>query len=224
MRHEPIVAVPPLSNAEIDELRDLLDSIAPPLQPLDIDALDGFLAGVVLQQPSPNEGAWLPLVTDGHRRPLPVSVDAARLNALVRRRHTELEAAVAHRRWFDPWILEPDAGADSPSAAVAGWVTGFAAAIEQFPSLAQRHDAPVIEALALLYRHLDPDDLVDADDLQATIELMEPPIDIVQSIEDLVQATLLLSDVTRPLPRRIGGDASPRRIRAAPRTKIPRRR
>jgi uncharacterized protein len=93
-------------------------------------------------------------------------------------------------------------------------VTGFASAIEQFPALAERHDPPVLEALALLYRHLDADDLVDADDLLAVIELMEPPTELVQAVEDLVQATLLLADVTRPLPRRARSAVRARRPRA----------
>ena len=49
--------------------------------------------------------------------------------------------------------------------------------------------------LALLYRHLDVDDLEDADALLAEIESLEPPADLAAAVEELVRATLLLADV-----------------------------
>jgi len=222
-RHGPVAVVPSLGDAEIGELRDLLEAIEPPLQPLEIDALDGFLAGVVVQWPPPREHEWLPLIADADRRALPPHFNSARLHALVRQRHAEIESAVAQRRWFDPWVLEPDDGAASASDAVLAWVAGFATALENFPDLAERNDAQVIEALALVYRYLDPDDLTDADDLLAVIELMEPPTDIAHAVEDLVQATLLLADVTRPLSKLIRTEVAPRRIRGVHRSKTPHR-
>jgi len=47
----------------------------------------------------------------------------------------------------------------------------------------------------LLYRHLDPGDLEDADTLLAEIEALEPPADLASAVEELVRATLLLADV-----------------------------
>ena len=64
-------------------------------------------------------------------------------------------------------------------------------------------DAPeLLEPLALVYRHLDPDDLEDADDLLAEIESLEPPADLTAAVEELVRAMLLLADVSRPRPHR----------------------
>ncbi len=74
--------------------------------------------------------------------------------------------------------------------------------METFPDLLAVDDDPaVIEPLALIYRHLDPDDLEDADALLAEIETLEPPADLAESVEGLVRATLLLADVARERSR-----------------------
>ncbi|HZE92311.1 MAG TPA: YecA family protein, partial [Rhizobacter sp.] len=155
---------------------------------------------------------WLPHVTDADGRPLPAGFNASRLHALAERRHAELNDAIARRQWFDPWVfeLEHDAGSDAaghdeddatPQAvdAVYPWVAGFATALELFPALMQLDAQALTEALALVYRHLDADDLEDADDLLAEIDTLEPPLDLSEAVEGLVRATLLLADVARPV-------------------------
>ncbi|WP_393938240.1 hypothetical protein [Piscinibacter sakaiensis] len=57
------------------------------------------------------------------------------------------------------------------------------------------------EALVLLYRHLDPEDLEDADAILETIETLEPAEDLATAVEELVRATLLLADIGRPQRR-----------------------
>jgi uncharacterized protein len=198
------------TDRDIHDLQALLDAVPPPFEPLDVSALDGFLVGVVLQPTTVPPARWLPYVIDvDDGRAPPAGFDTARLHALVLRRHAELEAAVAQRQWFDPWVFElaPD---DPPSAALVGWVAGFAAAASHFPALLERSDAAVLEPLALLYRHLDPDDLEDADQLLEAIDELEPPADLAEGVEDLVRATLLLADVSRPRPSK-GAPVSPRR-------------
>jgi uncharacterized protein len=203
-------AIEPLTAQELDELQAMLDRVPAPLEPLDVSMLDGYLCGVLLQpQPVP-ESRWLAHVTDADGRALPPRFDAAPLHALVRRRHAELDDAIARRQWFDPWVfeLEEDAADAAPHddesappavAAVYPWVAGFATAQEFFPAL-MRFDADAItEPLALLYRHLEPDDLEDADELIEEIESLEPPVDLTEAVEGLVRATLLLADVSRPL-------------------------
>jgi uncharacterized protein len=210
-------AAAPLTEAELDELQDLLDTVPEPLEPLDVSMLDGFLCGVLVQ-PQPIEAKrWRAYVTDADGRALPPGFDAARLHELALRRHAELNAAIGQRRWFDPWVfeLDDDPQADAADArghegdedadippeidAVYPWVAGFATALELFPAL-MRHDASALtEPLALLYRHLAPDDLEDADELLAEIETLEPPVDLEEAVEGLVRATLLLADVGRPL-------------------------
>jgi len=204
-----------LTEAELDELQHLVDAVPAPLEPLDVSMIDGFLCGVLLQ-PQPIAAArWLPFVTDADGRALPRAFDASRLHALVQRRHAELDAAIGQRRWFDPWVFEladenggendeerDDESDDSaPPAidAVYPWVAGFATALESFPGLMALDAAALTEPLALVYRHLAPDDLEDADELLAEIESLEPPADLSEAVEELVRATLLLADVSRPL-------------------------
>ena len=70
--------------------------------------------------------------------------------------------------------------------------------METFPGLMALDAPALLEPLALIYRHLDPQDLEDADALLETIEGLEPPADLTQAVEELVRATLLLADVSRP--------------------------
>lgn len=206
----PTGHAPPLDERDIDELQAALDRVPTPLEPLDVSMVDGFLCGVLLQpQPVP-ESQWLPHLSDADGRALPASFDATRLHALARRRHAELNGAIAKRQWFDPWVFEmgaedgsdaPDDDGDAPheTDAVYPWVAGFATAQEFFPGLMRLDAAQLTAPLALLYRHLEPDDLEDADELIEEIESLEPPVDLAAAVEELVRATLLLADVSRPL-------------------------
>jgi uncharacterized protein len=189
-----------LTERDLEALQEALDHVPAPLEPLDVSALDGFLCGVLLQPRRVAEATWMPHVTDADGRSLPPGFDARPLQALARRRHAELDAAIQARHWFDPWVFELEGEDGSPSDAVVGWVAGFATAMEFFPDLMALDAQKLREPLALLYRHLDPDDLEDADDLIEEIESLEPPADLAEAVEDLVKATLLLADVSRPLP------------------------
>ena len=200
--------VTPLDERDLDELQALLDRVPAPLEPLDVSMVDGFLCGVLLQPQPVSAAQWLPHLTDADGRALPASFDATRLQALVVRRHAELDDAIVNRQWFDPWVFElaptddDDDDDDAPheTDAVYPWVAGFATAQEFFPGL-MRLDAKALTApLAMLYRHLDPDDLEDADDLIEEIESLEPPADLSAAVEELVRATLLLADISRPRP------------------------
>ncbi len=196
----------PLSEHEIDALQTLLDNVPEPLAPLDLGMVDGFLCGVLVQPRVIPPSRWLPLLTDAEGRALPASFDASRLHALVLRRHAELDAAIARRDWFDPWVFEPDHDDDAEDSVseieiVYPWVAGFAAAMEAFPQLIEQEQPEVTEPMALLFRHLDPDDLEDADALIEEIESLEPPADRTEAVEELVRATLQLADVSRPLAR-----------------------
>lgn len=202
------------SEREIDELQALLDAVPPPLDPLDASSLDGFLCGMIVQPHRVARERWLPFVTDTDGRPLPAGFDARRLHSLVARRESELRRAIERREWFDPRVFELDAddygagaaateGLGSDVDAVYPWVAGFAAAMESFSELlATGDDVALIEPLALIYRHLDADDLEDADALLAEIESLEPPADLAEAVEGLVRATLLLADVARDRLRR----------------------
>lgn len=201
-----------LDERDIAQLQALLDGVPAPLEPLDVSALDGFVCGVLLQPQAVSEAQWLRHVADADGRALPPGFDAAPLHALVRRRHAELEAAISRRRWFDPWVFELEPGAASgdalldPAAALAReavypWVAGFATAMAFFPALMRVDSAALAEPLALILHHLGADDLDDADELLALAETLEPPADLAQAVEELVRATLLIADVSRPLAR-----------------------
>jgi uncharacterized protein len=206
----------------------LLDRVPAPLEPLDVSMLDGFLCGVLVQPRQVPVDRWLRHVTDVDGRALPRAFDATRLHALAYRRWAELNDAIVRRQWFDPWVFELSSEAhepateesDEPSAvdAVYPWVAGFAAALELFPQLMQGESRALTEPLALLYRHLDPEDLEDADELLAEIDSLEPPAELSEAVEGLVRATLLLADVGRPLP-----DAAARMAQRPPRPGAARR-
>ena len=198
----------PLGDGEIAVLQSLLDALPAPLEPLDVSSLDGFLCGVIVQPTAIAPARWLRFVSDVDGRALPPGFDARPLHALVLRRDAELRRAIGRREWFDPWVFEldaadDDAAGDDASAARSdpaySWVAGFAAALESFPGLLAADEAALTGPLALLYRHLDVDDLEDADALLAEIESLEPPADLAAAVEELVRATLLLADVGQEL-------------------------
>jgi uncharacterized protein len=189
----------PLTDADLARLQQLLDAVPAPLEPLDTMAIDGYLCGVILQPEPPPPERWLRHVLDVEGRPPPKSFARAELDALVRRRHAEVAAAIAARRWFDPWVYELDADA-TPSETVLPWVAGFAAALDLFPGLMQADDPALIEPLAILYAHFDPDDLEDADALLEVIETLEPPPDLAEAVQDIVRSVMLIADVTHPRP------------------------
>ncbi len=203
----------PLTVADIERLQSLLDALPASLEPLDTSMLDGYLCGVLLQpQPVPAD-RWLRFVADTDGRALPAGFDAAPLHALLRRRHAELASAIEGRQWFDPWVFELDSegamsdidcddeGPSPASQAVYPWVAGFALAMEHFPALMALDAKALTAPLALLYRHLEADDLEDADALLEEIESLAPPEDLSQAVEELVRATLLLADVSHPRPQ-----------------------
>lgn len=220
-----------LTDVELAALERWLDRIPAPAEPLDVMMLDGFLCCVLLQPRPVPEAQWWRHVVDVDGRSIPLGFDDEPLRALVRRRHAELDAAIRERQWFDPWVFELDEEED-PLETVMPWVAGFATAMEFFPALSRSDAAEVAEPLAVLYRSFDPEDLEDADELLALIEELEPPADLAEAVEALVNSVLLLADVTRPLastkpsrapasrPRRPagggGGSRGPRPPRGGP--------
>lgn len=202
-----------LSEADLERLQALLDALPAPLEPLDASMLDGYLCGVLLQPEAVPLAAWLPPILDSEGRPTPARVDDE-LVGLLRRRHKELNVAIAGRQWFDPWIFELDDAAD-PSETVLPWVAGFAHALDAHPALMRLPEELLLEPLAAIYLHLDPDDLEDADALLEEIESLEPPGDLEEAVEGLVSAVLMLADVSRPLKplQTCAGRAGPGRSR-----------
>jgi uncharacterized protein len=194
--------VQPLSETELQQLQALLDGIPGTLEPLDVVMIDGYLCGVLLQPEAVPAERWLALIPDVDGRAPPARFDLATMRALVQRRHAELDAAIARRQWFDPWIYQLDDEA-SLTETVLPWVAGFATAVDAFTTLMDRHEDALLEPLATLYRHLDPGDLEDADALLAEIETLAPPETLAEAVEDLVRSVLLMADVARPVAGRL---------------------
>jgi uncharacterized protein len=207
-------------DADLAALQALLDRLPQDFEPLDVVMIDGYLCGVLLQPKAVPESHWLPALIDLEGRAPPPDFDLPRLRSLVLRRHGELARAIERRSWFDPWIYELDEAA-SPSETVMPWVAGFATALDLFPQLMDRFGDHLLEPLAGIYRHLDPDELEDADALIELIDAIEPASTLAEAVEDLVQGVLLIADVSRPRAAVRG----PSRQRAAPPTgRGPRRR
>ncbi len=225
----PAAVLQPLSEDELQQLQDLMDGIPETLDPLDVVMIDGYLCGVLLQPvPVPAE-RWLALIPDVDGRVPPARFPLATMRALVQRRHAELDRAIAYRQWFDPWVYQLDDAA-SPSETVLPWVAGFATAVDAFTGLMDQHEAALLEPLATLYRHLDPEDLEDADALLAEIETLAPPETLAEAVEDLVRSVLLMADVSRPVagalaagPRLRPGQRPNQRPAPGPRQGPPRR-
>ncbi|KQV53051.1 hypothetical protein ASC95_09785 [Pelomonas sp. Root1217] len=211
-QHRPTEA---LSEADLERLQALLDDLPAPLEPLDVSMVDGYLCGVLLQPSVVALEQWLPPLLDSEGRPIPQRI-SDELIGLLRRRHKELNLAIVGRQWFDPWVFELDEDA-SPSETVLPWVAGFAHALDAHPALMKLPEEPLLEPLAALYLHLDPDDLEDADALLEEIESLEPPTDLEEAVEGLVSAVLMLADVSRPLKpqptQKAGARAGPGRSR-----------
>jgi uncharacterized protein len=159
--------------------------------------IDGLLVGALLQRRPVPVARWWPAVFDGDGRGA-VGPQAEALRSALARRHAELDAAIGRRQWFDPWILEPGEG-ETVHDAVYPWVAGFAQAMAVFEDLGDTDDPAFEEPLALLYQHLDADDLEDADTLLDIIDALPPPQDLTEAVEQLVRATLLIADETRPV-------------------------
>lgn len=200
----------------VERLQSRLDAVPAPLEPPDLSALDGFLCGVLLQPQAVPATRWLPFVADVEGRAPPAAADLRELHALAQQRHGALQRAIARRQWFDPWIAELEPGAPVRDS-VLPWVAGFAAAQDRFPELAALDDPGLLEPLALLYLHFEPDDLEDADALLEVIATIEPPADLAEAAEDLVRAVLLLADVTRPLAKTRTAAPKAGRAQRAPR-------
>ena len=100
-----------LTDAEFEELDQLLAATPEPFEPLDAVMLDGYLCGVLVQPVLIEIEAWLPHVFDFDGQPLPDDADPAwreRVTALITRRHAALNRSMTEDGWFDPLILEPD--------------------------------------------------------------------------------------------------------------------
>jgi uncharacterized protein len=199
-----------LTDAEFEELDQLLAATPEPFEPLDAVMLDGYLCGVLVQPVLIETDAWLPHVFDFDGQPLPDEADPVwreRVTALIVRRHAALNRSMTEDGWFDPLILEPDdfnpPRTDDPAASLnpvsqslMPWVAGFQHAMESFPDLLELPDPAVDIALARLYRHL-PAQTNEEREVVATLDKEHPLPTLDDAIEDLIVVVADLDDLTR---------------------------
>jgi uncharacterized protein len=196
-----------LTDSELDELARLLEATPAPLRPLDVLMLDGYLAGVLVQPRLIGIEESLPPIFDVERRALPDTADPvwrASVSALIGRRRDALNAGISEDGFFDPVIVDVDQlppaseyeAVQSPvSRALLPWAAGFQWAQDCFTELEHTANPAIAAALSRIYRHLPPQD-EDDKALLATLERDHPLTDLDVGIEDLVNATVELWDLT----------------------------
>jgi uncharacterized protein len=212
-----------LSDAEFQELDELLFAFAGSVPPMGIVTLDGYLCGVLVQPVPIEPDAWLPRVFDEYGRALPERGNAVyeRARTLILRRYSALNRALVDDGWFDPLILEdaldedgnppppvqraasdPLSLVDPVSLVLMPWVYGFSIACENFHGLLEVDDPAAHIALARLYRHM-PADSDEERELSATFERERPLATLNEGIEELVACVADLADLTRDARYRV---------------------
>nr|MDH5328572.1 UPF0149 family protein [Aquincola sp.] len=196
-----------LTDAELDELGDLLDRAPAPLEPLDLLTLDGYLAGVLVQPRAIPIDEWLPPVFTAHGGPLPDAIDPgwhARTSALIERRRDALNAEISEDGWFDPLVVDLDRAPPASeydavqlpaSRALLPWVAGFHWARECFAALDDVGDDAMGLLLARIDRHLPPETDADREAI-AALDRERPLVTLDAAIEDLVAAVVEIWDLT----------------------------
>ncbi len=101
-----------LTDAEFEELDELLAATPEPLSPLDSMMLDGYLAAVLVQPMRLEPQEFLPFIFDFDGAELP-ELDTPehnawleRTTALIARRYAALQRDMERDGWFNPLILE----------------------------------------------------------------------------------------------------------------------
>ena len=196
-----------LTDAELDELDELLQATPAPLAPQDLLMLDGYLVGMLVQPRVVPAAEWLPPVFDLEGRALPADADPAwlaRCSLLIERRRQALNAAISEDGWFDPLVVDTDRAPpvseyepvqSAVSRALLPWAAGFHWAQECCHDLGEMQDDAVASALARIYRHL-PAETDEDREVVAVLERDQPLTTLDAGVEDLVLAAVDLWDLT----------------------------
>ena len=186
-----------LSDAEINELDDLLAAVPQPWEAVDAVMLDGYLCGVLAQPVELTREDWLQPIFGNTEQPF--GPDAAgwhpakheRLLALVERRLEALRVAIVEDGWFDPIVPVPEDDDGQPLAGKAAqqglgfWVAGFEWALANITALEELGKEGVPDLLDSLWRHLPDQDETQAAMTKALDE--EHPLNTLdQALEALV--------------------------------------
>lgn len=196
----------PLNDEEFVEIGELLAEIPEPYEPMEADAMDGYLTALLLLPEEPGPSNWMPFVFDAEGRAeavLPDEKAHRRLEELVYRRYRSLDWDLAHTKMLDPIIYpiedekgRPVRGFDS-IAAVTPFALGFLEACERFPGLREHDDELVSSALLGIFRHL-PEELIgDLAAIKEDLDLESPLENLDQAVDDIAASVAEIASVTR---------------------------
>jgi uncharacterized protein len=205
----------PLSDAEIDELNQVLLALPEDRDSFDVATLEGYLVGLLLQPQLVLPADWLPPIFAAPEGQPMIPGDPAQVQRvldLVMRRYNTLAAHILAREPFDPIVYDvvPEDGTpasrEQELAALWSWAAGFVAAMREFPAVFDLADGndDLSETLVHILRHLpvDPDD--DGEDAasmreeRAHIDREHPLDDLDHAIGSVVDAVMDIADITRP--------------------------
>jgi uncharacterized protein len=138
-----------MTEAEFDELGAMLAADWAPDTTMDLEQLDGFLAGVICAPRVVLPSTYLPAIFGGDPPEFPDSATAQRFFDLLMRRHNEVAEALNapverldDPRAYDPLLIDWDADADAARALTESgeiprlprygelWARGFLHAVE----------------------------------------------------------------------------------------------
>ena len=160
---------PALTDAEINEIDELLAAVPAPFETVDAVILDGYLAGVLVQPVLLQPEDWLPPIfgTEGMPEPGIAGWSQAqhdRLVSLITRRKDEILRGILEDGWFDPIVpmIEDDDGkpveGKDALEGIGYWAAGFEWALANFPQLEEAALSGVPDLLDSIWRHLPEQD------------------------------------------------------------------
>jgi uncharacterized protein len=187
LQSDPSAQMQPLSDNDLDELADLLGADWAPETTMDIEQLDGLLAGLICSPRAVMPSAYVPEIFGGESPVFPDSGTAARFFELLMRRNNQIAAALNapierldDPRAYVPLLLDWSPGGEiARSLAAAGsteplplagelWARGFLHAVslarEDWENLPEGDDegAQFVEDALEVIASLVPDDEAEA--------------------------------------------------------------
>ena len=187
---------PALTDAEINEIDELLAAVPAPFETVDAVILDGYLAGVLVQPVLLQPEDWLPPIFGTEGMPEAgiegwSEAQHDRLVSLITRRKDEILRGILEDGWFDPIVpmIEDDDGkpAEGKDAleGIGYWAAGFEWALANFPQLEEAALSGVPDLLDSIWRHL-PDQDETQQAMTKALDEEHPLKNLDEAIEALV--------------------------------------